>query len=1178
MKKVVLSLIISFSLIHLFGQDDGTNLWELVNESTIQNLNEERWIIPQEFSTLQLKKSDFATLLSQAPLRGNVNGESITMAIAMPKGEIQKFSVVESPIMHPDLAAKFPSIKTYYGKGIDDSQASIYIDITHKGFHAMILSPAGTVFIDPYFRDNDELYVVYYKRDFVSEKNIEWSCNVLNEEALATDEQNIKDKPVTLNKTRMETTQMRTHRIAIAANGEYTQFHGGSVADGMAGITTTLNRVRGVYEDELSVSFTLVANNNLIVFTNPNTDPYSNSSNAINQNEAVLDANIGDANYDIGHVFTTGSGGVAGLRVVCNNNRKADGTTGLPNPTGDPFDIDFVSHEIGHQYGGNHTFNGDSGSCSGGNRNGSTAYEPGSGATIQAYAGICSNDNLQNNSDAYFHLISLNEMRDHVTIESGANCGTLGGATNTTPVADANFENVNGKTIPESTPFELTGMATDADGDNLTYNWEQWDLGAQADVNFQDANVPIFRSFFPDNNPTRVFPLLDDILNGTSTIGVNLPTLGREMNFQFIARDDNPAGGYDADMITINVADGTGPFKINSPNSGGTFSGNTSVTWDVAGTAANPINCANVDIYLSTDGGQTFTQLILEDTPNTGMADVVLPNLNTSTARLKVKCADNIFFDINDANFTIEPNSDCVISSITAGNQTSCNPNTNTYNQEVTVEYVFPPASGNLVVNGQSFAIGTSPQSVTLTNLIADGNMVDVTASFTDAAGCTLTANNLFQAPGNCAPVCSITNIGIGAQSTCNDNIYTQEIIVTYENEPSSGNLLVNNQTFGITGSPQTVTLTNLVADGQTVDVTVSFSDNTDCTLSSTSAFTAPEACKVCEDFASTDTPITIPSIGTATETSVIDVTLDGTITDVNIKNIKGTHFQPNDLVFTLISPIGTRIQLVDFNCGGGLATTNFDVSFDDASSPINCPLVLGDSYHPEENLSGLNGESSLGDWTLEIKDEVNRLGGSIDEWTLELCIEVVVEDPCAISDLLIPDITTNDSTYWSGGKIFSTGTVVSGSNINFSAPTSITLRPNFVAENGSTFSATIAPCNPPTLKEQEEAVALARTGLGLQQTLDTKEVGKDLADLKVFPNPFKNTTQIVYQLDNTAELTIRLFDLNGKEVKQVLAPSVQEKGTYQIALSAGNLPTGMYLLHFQTAETVQAKRLVIQF
>lgn len=185
------------------------------------------------------------------------------------------------------------------------------------------------------------------------------------------------------------------------------------------------------------------------------------------------------------------------------------------------------------------------------------------------------------------------------------------------------------------------------------------------------------------------------------------------------------------------------------------------------------------------------------------------------------------------------------ITAITAGAQSTCDPGTNTYTQEVTVTFAGTP-TGDLVVNGQSFALGTSPQTVTLTGLTADGNAVNVTASFSSPTGCDFTENALFTAPAACnASSCSIDNLTAGAQSACDPgtNTYTQEITVTFTNPPGSGNLIVNGQSFAIGASPQTVTLTGLTADGNNVDVTASFSADGACTSTSTALFTAPASC-----------------------------------------------------------------------------------------------------------------------------------------------------------------------------------------------------------------------------------------------------------------------------------------------------------------------------------------------
>jgi hypothetical protein len=447
-------------------------------------------------------------------------------------------------------------------------------------------------------------------------------------------------------------TQLRTYRLAMAATGEYTAFHGGTVAGALAAINTTMNRVNAVYEREVAVRMVLIANNNLIIYTNASTDPYTNSDGGamLDQNINNLNSVIGTANYDVGHVFSTGGGGIAYLGVICNNGYKGGGVTGSGSPVGDPFDIDYVAHEIGHQFGGNHSFNGNASACNG-NGNSGTAYEPGSGSTIMAYAGICGSQDLQPNSDDYFHGANFDEIIAHITLGSGNSCGVVTNTGNTPPTANAGAS----YTIPRQTPFTLTGAGNDVNGDSLTYNWEQFDLGAAGAPN-NNTNPPFFRSFKATVSPARTFPKWSDIINNSTTIGEILPNVTRTMNFRLTVRDNRSGGGgVNFASTTVNVTTAAGPFQVTAPNTAVSWAASETrtVTWNVANTTAAPVSCPNVKLRLSTNGGSTYPITLLASTPNDGSADVTVPNNPTTTARVQVMCANNIFFDISDVNFTI---------------------------------------------------------------------------------------------------------------------------------------------------------------------------------------------------------------------------------------------------------------------------------------------------------------------------------------------------------------------------------------------------------------------------------------------------------------------------------------------------------------------------------------------
>ncbi|WP_459209390.1 reprolysin-like metallopeptidase [Aquimarina rhabdastrellae] len=631
--KKQLSTIVCLTMMGLgFSQ---SSYWTKSNTEQKNAILPHSMELPQS-NTFNLNLEAFRNALEKAPQRGDLSKTSST-TVEFPKadGSMETFVIQELATLHPDLAARYPEIKSYIGKSVQDPSATIRFSISpEKGVQTMRLSGKDkALFIEPLTEDRQSYTL--YSRDHRSASSETFRCLV--------EDQN----PSILNSSSQKNANdgtLRRYRIAISTTGEYTQHHGGTKASALAAINATMTRVNGVFENDFAVTMQVISNNDRVIYTNPSTDPYSGEYQ--DKLQSTLTSRIGESNYDVGHIFVKGAdNGSAGcIGCVCVDNSKGRGFTSSQTPEGDRFDIDYVAHEIGHQFGANHTF-------SIRNERANAHFEPGSGTTIMGYAGITNND-VQQVSDPYFHAFSIEQVTDYV---KGTSCQTDVATNNATPTANAG----SNYTIPKGTPFVLKGTGTDANNDSLTYCWEQMDENDAGHIEPGPNNTTgvAFRSFSPSSSSERYFPRLETIKAGaTSWRWEVIPQVARTLNFRLTVRDNRASGpANNSDDMRVTVRSAAGPFVVNSPNTNVAWNVGSSktVTWNVAGTTANGINASEVDIYLSTDSGDTYPILLADDVPNDGSHEITVPDNVGTQNRIMVKAANNIFFDISNANFRI---------------------------------------------------------------------------------------------------------------------------------------------------------------------------------------------------------------------------------------------------------------------------------------------------------------------------------------------------------------------------------------------------------------------------------------------------------------------------------------------------------------------------------------------
>lgn len=1211
MKKITIFILLVLSGLQATAQK---NFWNYITpEKVIMPENESQWIVPKKFATLELDFNALKKSVWNAPMEFTASRGKL-IAIPMPDGSIRKFEVFQSPCMQEGLSAKFPNIRSFAGVNPEDKSERIRFDISHHGVKCIINTDGKQVYIDPFARNQTKYYISYYTSDYEKDLNgQEFVCGVdhfKEELGLASDYSPVGEEQLLklAARQRAATLPLNKYRIAIATTGKYSKFIGTTVEDVIAELNTAMNRINQVLINDLSVKFELINDNDKIIFFDEATDAYDDNDlgQMINANQTVLAQNIGSANFDIGHVFgRIFGGGVVGLAQLAQVCRpfKARGGSCLDYPKNDPYWIDIVAHEMGHQMSANHSFN----NC-GQNENASTAYEPGSGTTIMSYSGACGSNNVTYDSDAMYNIGALEEILSYMHLSSGDGCANKVEIDNHHPTVEINLK--NNFYIPVSTPFVLDCSAFDEDGDTLTYSWEQYDLGPQSPLGMPILNAPSFRVFAPQKVSRRVFPRMDRIVANLSSPSEVLPTYARDLSFKVAVRDNNFNGGATAfDAVNFKATDQAGPFLVTYPNNFDTWTmaSQKTVTWDVANTFNSPVNCKKVNIALSVDGGFTYPYILACNTPNDGSEEIVVPALPNAitSARIRVEAADNIFFDISNQNFAIaEPSDPSVYFNVSGCYDKFCAPDSisadvtiqrfNNYNEEITLSVAGLPAGGsanitkNPVLPGEETKIAfyfdeSTPSGTYLIEVIAMAPGLD---TFTRLIPLEIVASS-FGAQALQTPATGSSGISKSTQfnwaAVSGASSYEIEIATS----PAFGATIVEKKS-GLNSNEYT--LANPLNESTLYFWRVR--PVNECKTGEWSEISAFHTITLsCDNFKNLDGKKGISGSGTPTVTSKITILGNGAISDVSISKIKGFHEYFNDLDVTLQSPSGTKNKLFTDKCKD--FSVSFDFGLDDnALKPFTCPPTLGNIYSPLEPFSIFKGEESAGEWTLIVKDLNTSGGGELAEWNLKVCTSVSLNPPYLI---------TNDTLKLkpNSGKKIDILHLEAGDDNNSPSELSYTLvkLPEYgllgngsqQLEVGSHFTqqdinnADFSYFNTISTETDDNFYFTVEDGEGgwigiIKFNIRTDESilinTKDVATTQVllYPNPAKDEWHISLTDKNTILNKVDVYNLQGMKVKSYVQDEI-----FSGKLSTQQLVNGVYFVSVVTNSGIFTQKLVIQ-
>jgi subtilisin-like proprotein convertase family protein len=972
-----------------------------------------RTTLPSEYGSFYLDENIFRVELLAAPEESEYKHNLHQIILPMPDGHFTAFAVYHSPVMEAEISARYPAIKSY--KVIQKNNPSVTgrLAFGPDGFYGAISGPQGDIYIDPVVQaDKPTFYISYFTKNDGSNPYEGMSlCGA----DFHRDNHNFFFNP-SRNALNTEV-ERREYRLAMACTGEW-GMRRNTVEKALSDMNVMVNRMNMIYERDMAIRFKLINDNDKLIFLNPETDPYTGSNmgrTILGQNTGVLNTAIGFGSYDVGHVLSVcfDIGGVAQGGSACQFNKGAGVTCHNDNNL-NAIVVNVMAHEVGHQFDASHSWN----SCPGSSDQyaPSWAFEPGSGTTIMSYAGACGSDNITNMSnDDYFHVGSLEQMYNKSNEGGNAyGCATKVTTNNRFPVITS--IPASGLVIPVSTPFELNGLASDPDGDVMTYSWEQYDLGPQSTLGSPIGSAPSFRSLYPGIKATRFLPTQNNLIAGRlNEKDEVLPTITRPLKFRFTVRDNHPQGGGVVwEEVSLSATATAGPFKINYPVIDEKFKvGDViNVTWEVANTDKAPVNCKNVNIFLSVnaaleDSDPNMIPIAL-NVPNTGTARVVIPNVISNRLRFVIKAADNIFLTNSLLNSTIEaPLVPTIYTELTTGDYRDiCLPESAQFNfralafggltDSIRFDVVSGLPDGAVVIfSKESVAPGEDTQlNIDLAGVKGSSYTEVIVRAYVPGVDTLDRIVRLNMTGTDLGDIALLTPVnGSGGFSVLptyrwNSKTDADEYEVELATNPSfSANTLVNRIT-----RLDTFVTSPTILDKATIHYWRVRSGNKCGYGEWSEVFAFNTEALSCKTYGSGIQSVNISASGMPAVEIGINIFDEGTANDVNVKMVRGEHNRVGDLVAFLVAPSGNEVLLWTRRCG---TSRNFNVGVDDQSPDFfQCPINTGRIYRPESPLSALIGEEIKGTWKVRIEDRMAGEGGRFQEVNLELCSNIILDQP----------------------------------------------------------------------------------------------------------------------------------------------------------------------------------------